>query len=145
VEAAGDKTCDPGYLSTITLPTVDPASGNTSGDLVPPVLDPVKLSASVLGSIEFMIKVNVIAQYCKDKQSTRITTSMRNGAIFGAARGAYTGFVSGEAVGGSVTFGTSGLAGAAGGAVVGGLAGSISGFVHGAIFGQVCQSLGAYD
>jgi len=136
----GDTQTTYGDLSLLSL-----LGGNTSGDLVPPVLDPVKFSESVLGSIKFQVKLNLIAAFCKDKESTRITTSMRNGAIFGAGRGAYTGFVSGEAVGGSVTFGTSGLAGAAGGVVAGGLAGSIGGFVHGAVFGQVCQSLGAYD
>jgi hypothetical protein len=30
VEAAGDTTCEPGYYSTITLPTTDPTSGNSS-------------------------------------------------------------------------------------------------------------------
>ena len=90
------------------------------------------------------LKELAIQEVCTDKQSTRISTSMRNGALFGAGRGAYTGFVSGEALGGSVTFGTSGIAGAAGGAVVGSLAGAIGGFVHGAIAGQLCQHSGAY-
>ncbi len=119
-------------------------AGNSSGG-GGGFLDPVKFSESVLGSIKFQIETNVIAYVCKDKQSTRITTSMRNGAILGAARGAYTGFVSGEAAGGPATFGTSGFAGAAGGAVVGGLAGSIGGFVHGVVAAQVCQSSGWYD
>jgi RHS repeat-associated protein len=107
-------------------------------------MDPTEFTLSVARVIKTEVKYAVIESLCKGNQHDRVLTSMRNGAIFGAARGAYTGFLFGEAVGGAVTLGASGPVGAAGGALIGGIGGTIGGFVHGAIISQVCQMSGAY-
>jgi len=62
--------------------------------------------------------------YCKSSPSSRVLTSVRNGALLGAAKGAYFGFVSGEIFGCEVTFGLSGVGGAGLGAVIQGTIGA---------------------
>jgi RHS repeat-associated protein len=82
--------------------------------------------------------------YCKDSPSTRVLTSVRNGAAIGAVRGAFTGFVSGEIFGGEVTLGLSGVAGAGLGAFIQGTIGATTGVIKGFASAEACQAAGAY-
>jgi len=82
--------------------------------------------------------------YCKSSPSSRVLTSVRNGALLGAAKGAYFGFVSGEIFGGEVTFGLSGVGGAGLGAVIQGTIGATTGVITGFASAEACQAAGAY-
>lgn len=82
--------------------------------------------------------------YCGSSPSSRVLKSVRNGALVGAARGAFTGFVSGEIFGGEVTFGLSGVAGAGLGAFIQGTVGATNGVIKGFASAEACQALGAY-
>jgi RHS repeat-associated protein len=85
-----------------------------------------------------------LTAYCKGSPSTRVLTSVRNGAAIGAAKGAFTGFVSGEIFGGEVTLGTSGVLGAAIGASIQGTVGATTGVIKGVASAGACQAAGAY-
>ena len=82
--------------------------------------------------------------YCKSSPSSRVLTSVRNGALLGAAKGAYFGFVSGEIFGCEVTFGLSGVGGAGLGAVIQGTIGATTGVITGFASAEACQAAGAY-
>jgi len=77
-------------------------------------------------------------------QEAGILKSMRNGAIVGAAGGAYTGFVSGEILFGTVSLGTSGAGGVALGGITGGIFGAARGVFTGIALAEGCQAEGAY-
>ena len=82
--------------------------------------------------------------YCKDSPSTRVLTSVRNGAAIGAVRRAFTGFVSGEIFGGEVTLGLSGVAGAGLGAFIQGTIGATTGVIKGFASAAARHAAGAY-
>jgi RHS repeat-associated protein len=88
---------------------------------------------------------NGVSYVCGQSKPSRAFKSIRNGAIVGAASGAYTGFVSGEVFGGEVTLGTSGLGGAVVGGFFGGAAGATKGVFKGIVLAETCSELGAYN
>ena len=100
---------------------------------------------SMLKGIVNQLKSLVIQMYCRPSQDKRLLRSMRNGAVWGATKGAYTGFVGGEILGGEVTFGATGLAGAATGGFVGGTVGAMKGVVWGTASALACRAAGAYN
>ena len=86
----------------------------------------------------------LLYSYCKDSAEQRVGTSIRNGAMLGAATGALFGGVSGELFGGEVSLGTTGVAGAYVGAHIGGVMGAIRGLETGLLNAGGCAILGAY-
>lgn len=132
-------------IGTITFWVYAPflPGGNTS-DLAGPYPNPA-IAQSMLKGIVYQLRYAVVQKVCGQNEGTRVLRSMRNGAIIGATKGAYTGFVSGEIFGGEVTFGTSGLGGAALGGFVGGTVGAMKGVFIGTAAALVCKAEGAYN
>lgn len=82
--------------------------------------------------------------YCKSNPSSRVLASVRNGALIGAAKGAYYGFVTGTIFGGEVTFDATGVAGAGLGAFIQGTIGATTGVITGFASAEACEAAGAY-
>ncbi len=136
-----------------TIPTVNPppnngcppgqnCSGQSGGSAANngQQPDPAKVRNSMLQ----MLWKPALGAVCGNSVATPVLKSMRNGAIVGAASGAYTGFVSCEVLFGTVSLGTSGAAGAGAGAVVGGVFGAGRGVFTGTVMAGICQAAGAY-
>jgi RHS repeat-associated protein len=118
------------------------SSGSPVSALGPPRL--ALLSAPNNGNPAKTIVNKALTFYCKSSPSSRVLASVRNGALLGAARGAYFGFVSGEIFGGEVTLGLSGVAGAGLGAAIQGTIGATTGVITGFASAEACQAAGAY-
>ncbi len=118
----------------------DFGGGNNSGPYYNPAIP-----QSVLKGIGYQLRYAVVQQVCGQNEDRRLLRSMRNGAIVGATKGAYSGFVSGELFGGEVTLGASGLGGAALGGFVGGTVGAMKGVFIGTAAALVCKAGGAYN
>jgi len=103
------------------------------------------IAQSMLKGIVYQLRYAAVQQVCGQNEDRRVLRSMRNGAIVGATKGAYTGFVSGELFGGEVTLGASGLGGAALGGFVGGTLGATKGVFIGTAAALVCKAGGAYN
>jgi len=123
---------------------VDRSGSGSSSDPGGPYPNPA-IAQSILKGIGYQLRYAVVQQVCGQNEGRRVLRSMRNGAIVGATKGAYTGFVSGELFGGEVTLGASGLGGAALGGFVGGTVGAMKGVFIGTAAALVCKAGGAYN